>query len=187
MKIDTYQPNNSAFLSINKDLKIIIDKIFENKTLQKLLYYTTKDAYERPNLTPEQTLELYGKNIKIVPKLYIDEDTKNYIIVSFDNFVPNGTNPEFRDHVIEFDILCHFDQWQLKDLDLRPYRIAAEIDYMLNGKHLTGIGELKFLGCDQTVINNEISGLCLMYYAINSTEDTQNQGKLVNADKYFQH
>lgn len=187
MKIDTYQPNNSAFLSINKDLKIIIDKIFENKTLQKLLYYTTKDAYERPNLTPEQTLELYGNNIKLVPKLYVDEDVKNYIVIGFDNFIPNEANPQFRDHIIEFDIACHFDQWQLKDFDLRPYRIAAEIDNMLNNQYLTGIGKLKFLSCRYMMYSDEISGLCLMYYAIHSTEDTQNQGKLINADKYFQH
>lgn len=187
MKIDTYQPNNSAFLSINKDMKLIVQEIFRNRTLQKLLYYTTDDAYDRPNLTEEQTMGLFGKNIKNVPKLYVDNEVKNYIIISFDNFTPNASNPEYRDHIVEFDIMCHFDQWQLKDFDLRPYRIAAEIDYALNNKHLTGIGELKFLGCNQMVISDEIAGLCLMYTAIHSTEDTQNQGKLINAEKYFQH
>jgi hypothetical protein len=31
---------------------------------------------------------------------------------------------------------------------LRPYMIAAEIDSMLDGKHLTGIGDLQFLGAN---------------------------------------
>jgi hypothetical protein len=34
----------------------------------------------------------------------------------------------------------------MKDFELRPYKIAAELDYMFNGKHLTGIGKLEFLG-----------------------------------------
>ena len=61
----------------------------------------------------EQTYELFGKNIRIVPKLVIDKTVENYVIISFDNFTPNGTNPEFRDHIISFDIICHFDQWHL--------------------------------------------------------------------------
>ncbi len=86
--------------------------------------------------------------IKIVPKLYVDNSVLNYIIVSFDNFTTNRTNPEFRDNIIEFDIICHFDQWQLKDFQLRPYKIAAEIDSMLDGQRLTGIGKLEFLGAN---------------------------------------
>jgi len=74
---------------------------------------------------------MFGKEIKNVPKLYIDKSVLNYIIISFDNFI-ESENPEFRDNIIEFDIICHFDQWQLKDYNLRPYRIAAEIDSMLN-------------------------------------------------------
>ena len=44
----------------------------------------------------------------------MDGSVLNYIIISFDKFAPSK-NPEFRDNVIEFDIVCHFDQWQMKD------------------------------------------------------------------------
>jgi hypothetical protein len=50
-----------------------------------------------------------------VPKLIVDGTVLNYIIINFDNFTANSTNPEYRDNVIEFDIVCHFDQWHLKD------------------------------------------------------------------------
>ena len=43
-------------------------------------------------------------NIKIIPKLYVDGTVLNYIVISFDNFIENKTNPEFRDNIIEFDI-----------------------------------------------------------------------------------
>jgi hypothetical protein len=63
----------------------------------------------RPKLTEDETLELFGKNIKLIPKLTVDKTVLNYIIINFDNFSPNRNNPEFRDNVIEFDIICHFD------------------------------------------------------------------------------
>jgi len=33
-------------------------------------------------------------------------------------------------------------------MQLRPYKIAAEIDSMLNNKRLTGIGKIDFLGAN---------------------------------------
>ena len=176
MKIVNYQFPKSSFLSIEKDLEIITNKIFKNTRLQRLLYYTRTDALDQENLNEEQQQELFQKNIKIVPKLYIDGSVLNYIIISFDNFTPNAENPEFRDNIISFDIICHFDQWQLKDsFQLRPYRIAAEIDTMLNNQHLTGIGKLDFLGANQLIINEEFAGVSLMYSAIHGEEDKKGQ------------
>ena len=171
MKVQNYQIPKSSFLSVEKDISIITDWMLKNNRLKKLLHYTTKDAMSKPNLTQEETIELIGKNIKLVPKLYIDGSVLAYIIISFDNFSPNASNPQFRDNIISFDIVCHFDQWQLQDFKLRPYRIAAELDTMFNEKHLTGIGTLKFLGASQIVLNNEYAGLSLMYEAIHGEED----------------
>lgn len=170
MIIDNNPKNKSAFLTVNKDMRLIADKILASKPLQKLLYYTTNDALSKPDLTNEQVIGLFGKNIKNVPKIYVDNEVLNYVIINFDNFTPND-NSEFRDHIIEFDIMCHFDQWALKDFDLRPYRIAAEIDSKIDKQHLTGIGEARFLGCNQMILNDELAGLCLMYQSIHSTED----------------
>lgn len=178
MKIENYQFPKSSFLSVDKDMSIITDYLMKNDRLKKLLHYTTKDCLDRPRLTDDETLELFGKNIKIVPKLYVDNSVLNYIIVSFDNFTTNRTNPEFRDNIIEFDIICHFDQWQLKDFQLRPYKIAAEIDSMLDGQRLTGIGKLEFLGANQMILTDEYAGLCLMYSAIHGEEDKKDAPKV---------
>lgn len=176
MRITNYQFPKSSFLSVEKDMELISNMIFKNTRLQRLLYYTRPDALDQSNLNDDQQLELFQKNIKIVPKLYIDGSVLNYIIISFDNFTPNASNPEFRDNIISFDIICHFDQWQLKDsFQLRPYRIAAEIDTMLNGQRLTGIGKLEFLGANQIPINDEFAGISLMYSAIHGEEDKKGQ------------
>ena len=185
MKIDRFKEPESSFLSTEKDMNLLVSKICQNKRLQRLLYYTTPDALNRQNLSEDEMLELFGKNIKIVPKLYVDGSVLNYIIISFDNFVPNGSNPEFRDNIIEFDIVCHFDQWQLKDFQLRPYRIAAELDSMLDGEKMTGIGELHFLGCNQIILTDEYAGLCLMYSAIHGGEDKKNMPNPAEQAKFI--
>ena len=171
MKIQSYTYPKSSFLSLEKDMNIIVDHIMKNDRLKKMLYYTTKDCLNKPKLSEDESLGLFGKQIKIVPKLYVDGSVLNYIIISFDNFTSNRTNQEFRDNIIEFDIICHFDQWHMQDFELRPYKIAAEIDSMFDGQRLTGIGKLEFLGANQMILTDEYAGLCLMYQAIHGEED----------------
>lgn len=170
MRIDGYHIPKSSFLSMEKDTGIIINEILKNNRLKKLLYYTTSDAMEKPNLTEDQSLSLLGTNIKIVPKLYVDSSVLNYVLINFDNFTPSE-NPEFKDNTIQFDIICHFDQWNLRDYALRPYKIAGEIDSMFNLKKLTGIGYLEFMGATQIVLTDEFAGLCLMYRTVHGGED----------------
>lgn len=172
MRIDNVKNPESAFLAQEKDMRIIVDRMAANQRLRKLLYYTTPDALRKPEVSDQNFVKMFGKNIRNLPKLYIDKDVLNYIVISFDNFAPNGDNPEFRDNTIEFDIVCHYDQWQLADsFQLRPYRIAAELDSMLDKKHLTGIGQLNFVGAQQIILTDEFAGLCLLYDTIHGGED----------------
>ena len=171
MKREVYSYPKSSFLSVEKDMNLIVQMIMKNERLKKMLFYTSRDCLNKPNLTEDETLDLFGKQIKIVPKLIVDGSVLTYIIVTFDNFIGNRSNPEFRDNIIEFDIICHFDQWHMKDFELRPYKIAAEIDSMFNDKHLTGIGTLEFLGANQMILTDEYAGLCVMYQAIHGEED----------------
>jgi hypothetical protein len=170
MKIDSARLPKSSFLSMEKDMNLIVNQMFKNERLKRLLHYTSRDALNRPNITEDESLNLIKNNIKIVPKMYIDGSVLNYILINFNNFTPSG-NPEFRDNVIEFDIICHFDQWQLEDFALRPYKIAAEIDSMFNNSRLTGIGKLQFLGATQIILNDEFAGVCLLYEATHGEED----------------
>lgn len=173
MMIKGYQQPKSSFLTVEKDLSIIIDNMLKNERLKRLLYYNSPDALVRDNIGEDESLALIGKNIKIVPKLYVDGSVLNYIIISFDNFTETS-NPEFRDNIVEFDIICHFDQWQMQDFALRPYKIAAEIDTIFDNKKLTGLGRLEFLGASQVVLTDEFAGLCLMYRAVHGEEDKKN-------------
>ena len=139
--------------------------------ITKYEFYRQKDCLQGANLTQEQIYSMINNQIKIVPMLQVTTECPIYVLIIMDNFKPNATNPEFRDNIIEFDIICHFDQWHMKDFALRPYKIAAELDTMFDEQRLTGIGKLEFLGANQMILTDEYAGLCVMYKAIHGEED----------------
>ena len=174
MKVGQNYFPKSSFLSTDKDLSLIIKKIMGNQRLLKMLYYTQKDCLNAPDLSQQQIFSMIDKQIKIVPKIEISEDCPNYIIISMDNFVPNENNDEFRDCTISIDILCHPDHWNMGNFQLRPYKIAGEIDAMLNNQKLTGIGTLQFVTGNNLLLNEELMGISLLYKAIHGIEDKDN-------------
>ena len=172
MKMNTYEYPKSSFLGLVKDTSLIMNKILSNKKVLKLIYYSTPDCLDKPDLTSAQIKEMFdSRQISNVPKLKIDPDKRVYLRLAFDSFTPNATNTFYRDHIVEIRIICHFDDWSLGNYELRPYRIAGEIDSMLDKQHLTGIGELTFLSADQDVYDEEFGGVTLRYLAIRGHED----------------
>ncbi|MBO7212784.1 MAG: hypothetical protein J6V44_17515, partial [Methanobrevibacter sp.] len=78
MRVQNYQIPKSSFLSVEKDMSIITDWMLKNKRLKKLLHYTVPNAMELEPLSQKDSVALINKNIKMVPKLYIDEKVLNY-------------------------------------------------------------------------------------------------------------
>lgn len=188
MKRDVIElPNlKSSFLSIEKDVERILTKLFfenqiENRQLLRLLVIPTKDCLT--NTTSTEYKEKIAKTtlatlmqegyIKLAPKIAMPEKeiVKSYIIISFDNFTPNASNPEYRDCTIHFDILCHTDYWTMDNYQIRPLKIAGYIDGILNESKLTGIGTLNFMGCNELVLDEVLSGYTLSYRAIHGSDD----------------
>ena len=186
MKIDNVKNPESAFLAQEKDMRIIVDRMAANQRLRKLLYYTTPDALKKPEVSDQNFVKMFGKNIRNLPKLYIDKDVLNYIVISFDNFTPTVKNPEFRDNLVYIDILCHFDQWKMDGNELRPFRIAGEIDSMLEGARLSGIGVLEFIKANLLLINGEYGGLQIVYRAVHGEDDKKGFLNPQNEIKFLQ-
>ncbi len=176
----------SSFLSCEKDTETIIKKLFVDSRpysdeLKRLLLINTKDCLlDRTNPTYLEKIKNTSvadlrKNqyIKTSPKLSMgeNEEVKSYILITFDNFSPNRTNDYFRDCIIEIDIICHTDYWDLEGFAIRPIKIAGYIDGILNNSKLSGIGTLNFLSCNEIVLNQELSGYCLMYSATHGNDD----------------
>ena len=176
---------NSSFLSCEKDSETILKKLFiesrpYSDDLKRLLVINTKDCLDSTNQiyqnkineTSVSTLMENGY-VQLVPKILMPEheETKSYIILTFDSFVPSG-NPQFRDCVVSFDVLCHTDYWDIGDYKLRPFKIVGYIDAILNNAKLSGIGTLNFMGCKQLLLNQELGGYSLNYIATHGSDDS---------------
>ena len=75
----------------------------------------------------------------------------------------------------------------MKDFELRPYKIAAELDTMFNNQRLTGIGKLEFLGANQIILTDEYAGLCVMYQAIHGEEDKKGMLNPADEEEYVKN
>lgn len=184
--ITSNKPIKSSFLSYEKDIEEILKQLFINNQphsdiLKKLLVINTKDCLD--NTTSEVikdtientnliTLKRDGY-IRLEPRLNMigHQEIKAYIIISIDNFTTNGTNPYYRDCMVNFDIVCHTDYWDLGNYRIRPLKIVGYIDGILNNAKLSGIGTFNFLGCSQLILNEDLAGYTLSYMAVHGNDD----------------
>ena len=185
-KINGYQGKfESSFLSCEKDTESIIKKLFVDSKpysdmLKRLLIINTPDCLD------DMTNQVYNDKIKqtsvadlskegyvrLNPKITMgeNEEVKSYIVISFDNFRPNETNPYYRDCTVMIDILCHTDYWDLGNYQMRPIKIVGYIDGILNNAKLSGIGVLNFLTCKRNNLDENLSGYTLIYKAVHDVD-----------------
>ena len=179
------KPLISSFLSCEKDTETILRKLFiesrpYSNTLKRLLVIPNKDCLtnttniEYQKVDSMQIKELIEEGyIVLSPRIeYKEHDpVQARIVLSFDNFIPNQENPEFRDCTINFDILCNTEAWDLTDFQQRPFKILGYIDGILNNSRLSGIGILNFVGCAGPVINENVGMFSLIYRAVHGSDD----------------
>ena len=176
----------SSFLSCEKDTETIIKKLFVDSRpysdyLKRLLIINTKDCLDdltnpKYNQMIKETSiqDLRDKGyLRLEPKILMreNEEIKSYIRISYDHFIPSKINDFYRDNLIEIDILCHSECWDLGNFRLRPIKIAGYIDGILNNNKLSGIGTLEFVGMDEILLDKNLSGYCLRYLAVHGNDD----------------
>lgn len=138
MQRNGLEPIQSSFLSCEKDVEIILNRLFVesgkySNWLKRLLIINTPDCLD-PKITKYDDIvnkysvkDLMQKDyIRQTPRLEFNEhnDVQSYILLSFDNFTTNSANNRFRDCMVNFDILCHTKQWEMEDFRVRPLMIA---------------------------------------------------------------
>lgn len=200
------KPIYSYFLSCNKDVELILKKLFVESRpysdiLKKLLVINDKDCLEdNPDyqkIIDNMSLgDLIEKGyIRLSPKIQrgTHQEIKSYMIISFTDFSPNTVSQHYLDYILSFNIVCYNDAWVLNDYKIRPLIICGYIQGILNSLSennlsspssfqskikLTGIGELQFIECKQVVLNEDISMYTLAFGGIHSGEDIKEIGKI---------
>lgn len=205
----TTKPIYSSFFSCDKDIKAILKTLFitskpYSDILKRLLIINNKDCLDLKNQKYQQVIDsmdlatlLQKGYIRLSPKISrgTHEEIKSYILISLDGFTQNPRNPEYRDYNINFDIVCYSDAWTLQDYKVRPLMICGYIDGILNSLteknrqiqkslkpqiKLSGIGQYNFLGCNEVVLNEDLSMYTLSYFGSHFTEDFNKVGEVSN-------
>lgn len=178
-------PVQSSFLSCPKDIELILNKLFKESNpysswLKRLLIINMPDCLDTSITKYDSVVNKYSvkdlfdkQYLRQTPRLEFNEheDVQSYIMISFDNFTTNAVNPQFKDCIVNFDIICHTKQWELENFMIRPLMIAGYIDGILNHKRLSGVGEFLFLGCNEIILDENLAGYTLSYSAIHFSED----------------
>lgn len=176
---------NSSFMSCEKDIETILKKLFVesqpySNMLKRLLVINTKDCLENDSESVMDIIDNCSLSklvkegyIKLEPKIQFEEheEVKAYIVISLDNFTSNSTNEYYRDCTVNFDVICYTDYWNIGNYRLRPLKIAGYIDGILNEAKLSGIGTFNFLGCNELILDERLSGYTLSYRAIHGNDD----------------
>ena len=196
----SFKKIKSSFLSCDQDVRKILKILFvENRpysdVLKRLLIINTPDCLDMDNKEYQQFVrnfsvaDLLDKGyIRLNPKIArgTHQEIKSYIIISLDNFSPNNVSVEYRDYTIHFDVVCYNDAWVLDDYKVRPLLICGYIDGILNSLSdqskatknsyqsqikLSGIGNYEFLGCNEVVLNEDLSMYSLAYEGVHFVQD----------------
>jgi hypothetical protein len=184
MRKDLIKKVESSFLSCEKDTETILKKLFidtrpYSDVLKKLLVINTKDCLTAKDKGYDEKIKALNLSdlreqgyILLEPRIEFEEheEVKSYLIISFDNFTPNESNPEYRDCIVHFDIICHSKCWDIGNYQMRPLKIVGYIDGILNKAKLSGIGTFNFMGCNELVLDENLSGYTLMYSAIHDVD-----------------
>ena len=186
------KPFQSSFLSCEKDTEIILRKLFVESRpysddLKRLLVINTKDCLDdKTNPIYLKKLEemklpqlIQQQYITFNPEIQLEEysEVKSFINITYDDFLPNATNPQFRDYTLTIIVMSLLEYWDLGNYRQRPTKIAGFIDGILDNSRLTGIGAFQFIGGSE-IAYPDWGGYVLMYRAIHGSDD-----KLTESDK----
>lgn len=195
------KPLYSSFMNCERDVEKILEALFVktkpySDILKRLLIINNPDCLDKDNedyqkLIDSKTLRDLIKEgyVRLNPKIprKEHENIKSYLLISFNNFSMNKTSAEFRDCQIDFDVICYLDAWCLDEYMIRPLKICGCIDGILNsitdenkayltggGNNikLSGIGEYKFITCNQVILNEDLSMYSLSYKGTYFSEDS---------------
>lgn len=205
----TFRPIYSSFFSCGADIQAILKTLFVSSRpysdiLKRLLIINNKDCLEKQNENYQKIIDSFSLG-DLIDKGYIrlnnkiargtHEQVKSYILISLDNFSPKGKSSQYRDYIINFDIICYNDTWVLNDYQIRPLVICGYIEGILNSItkrnqqsfensyksriKLSGIGEYQFLGCNYSILNEDLSMYTLSLYGTHfSAEDVKKIGQV---------
>ena len=145
----------------------IAKKLLSNQNLCKLLINTDLDPLNselHPDI--ENTMELFGKNIRVVPMVTPDDETttSKIVLVYSGSFISEENfNYDHENIQLSAYIYVPYKEWQIAGNSLRPHAIMAEVRKSLQNKRINGLGEIRYEGFDLSTLTNQMGSYLLRF------------------------
>ena len=144
----------------------ILDKIYSNNIICRLLYYDEPDALTQPDLEDNTVLFTDLDNRRIYPMVYTTENMgtpKSMLYIDVVNASLNNNNVYFKDVIVEITVLSHLSLWELTSesgshCSLRINRLVHELNNLFNRQTIFGVGSLVFNYLQKVYVDRSFSG-----------------------------
>ena len=150
------------FVEEGKNLFLILNMVINNQNLLKLLVDHSSSPLVSPDI--DDAMELIGKNIRLDPKIPDELGTKeSFIAILVDTFEIDPVNMETKKIFLRVNVLCPIDEWTVNEENLRPFLIMSEVQKMLDGLKVKGIGRLHFSGAERIIGSDVYAGYAMFF------------------------
>ena len=141
----------------------IANRLMSNQTLLKYLKYTNSSPLENDDIQNPMSTVLH-KNIKVIPLVNEEENsTESTIVLVYESADINSENSEFKDLILLVLVYVPLREWQINDINLRPFVIMSEIEKQLKDKRIDGLGTLKYHGFGLHLLTDSMSCYKMMF------------------------
>lgn len=146
--------------SLGKNCKLMAKLIDQNQTIKKLLSITTIDPLKAADI-PESLL---NKNIKLVPLIKANNNnTESEIAIIIPN-IRKTDNSSYNKIEVKIAVGCPLVSWVINDDSLRPFLIISELEKMLDGLRIDGIGVMTLKMIDLSYLDDDFSIYELIFH-----------------------
>lgn len=145
-------------------LQAISQQLINNENLCKLLHNLGTTPLEAD--LDRAPSNLFGQNIRIVPKVIGDEEESTVALV-LKNGSRNSKNDEYTSIQLLLMVYTPLTQWNIKvngKPSLRPFEIIGEIQKSLYKKSINGIGVITGGDFNLDMLTTEVSCYCVEFY-----------------------
>ena len=150
---------------LGPNLKKVTKKLLDNQDLCKLLVNTDKDPLNKSlHQDIEDTYDLFGINIRIVPLVDPQEDlVTSKIVVVFSGSEITDANADAENITMLIYVYTPYKEWTIAGDQLRPFAIMSEIRKTLQNKRINGLGEIRYHGFDISSLTDQMGSYLLRF------------------------
>jgi hypothetical protein len=147
----------SLISNINKTLYAIKNKLINNDTITKSLFYSVANPLEQADLTTAQKESVVVMNPIVEYNTDPNNTINNFIAIGIP-MVVYGDNLEGVLIRINIAIVCHTDYWELNNNRLRLMALAEEVFNELNEQKFSLSGKLIIDGFEPEIFRDNLVG-----------------------------